>query len=224
MGISWLDQVVMALQAFHIRAERGYPATAIPEPSEPVAAVSAEKLTDREAVIAVTMYTTAKQGGIRCENAAWAAVLALQRLGAVCTMGSCSFNGRSGRFSVRVLATFTEYLDYLVKVDQVAQPYVTDVTTEKKVELTRAADSETGEITVSRADGGWELTLTERMPADTMLEKMEQENFSITIVRPGGAEMYPDCRWSRIVMQDTPEGLQRTRVARTWSDKIVALG
>lgn len=106
MGMERVNQAVAALTAAGIRARRGYPAAKMPSLGSPAAAVSVERITPKETAVAVTVYAAAQQGGAVCEDTAWEAVQALTAAGAACTMESCAFSGKTGMFSVRVLAVW----------------------------------------------------------------------------------------------------------------------
>ena len=104
MGRKRITQVIDALQALGIRADRGYPGTGMPYPDAPVVAVSLQEQTRERFTLAVRIYCTAPQGGIFCEDRAMDMVPVLENLGADCTVGACGFDGKSGLFSVCVQA------------------------------------------------------------------------------------------------------------------------
>lgn len=223
MGHSRITQVVNALQVAGLRTARGYVAAAMPEPASPVAAVVVKEITPKVCKLAVVVYTTAAQGGILCEDTALTVMQTLHALGAVCTMGSCSFDGKTGLFSVTVTVTFQEMLPFAVEVDNVAQPYVTELEIVGLAELARITDS-AGQISVLALDEGWRITLTELLPHNTAPVQDSETPFALTVMHPGGVEEYRQCRWERSTVTRSPEGMRRTRVARTWAKKVVAAG
>ena len=215
MGSSRITQVINALQFAGLRTARGFVAAAMPEPTEPVAAVYIQELTARESKLAVTVYTTAALGGILCEDAAIQAMQALRQLGAQCRMGGCGFDGRSGLFSVTVTAAFRQTLPFGVLIDGQRQDYVTQLTITDRNELKNQAEA---------VSGGWEITLVELLPENMPPEQRNTAEFMLTVEHPGGMEQYSRCRWERSTLSRTAEGMERTRVARTWTEKTLAEG
>ena len=104
MGKQRILSVIEALKSAGFRAERGYPGNGMPYPDAPVVAVSLQEQTRERFILAVRIYCTAPQGGIFCEDRAMDMVPVLENLGADCTVGPCSFNGKSGLFSLCVQA------------------------------------------------------------------------------------------------------------------------
>ncbi len=224
MGRSRLEQTVNALQVAGIRTARGHVAQPMPEPSSPVAAVTVREMTDTVSSVNVTVYTTAAQGGILCEDTALMVMEQLKKLNAACTMGSCSFNGRTGLFSVTVQAQYRENLTTAVLIDQVLQEHVVQISITNSAELYRVTNAETGTASTMGTDQGWHITLTELLPENTPPQQKSNALFDMIVRHPGGAEQYSDCRWERCTLERTPAGMKRTRVARTWAEKIVAAG
>ena len=104
MGKQRILAVISALQSAGFRAERGYPGKGMPYPDAPVVAVSLQESSPERFILAVRIYCTVEQGGILCEDLSLDMVPVLQTLGADCTVGQCSFDGKSGLFSVCVQA------------------------------------------------------------------------------------------------------------------------
>ena len=102
MGKQRILSVIAALQSAGFRAARGYPGKGMPYPDAPVVAVSLQEQTGERFVLAVRIYCTVEQGGILCEDRALDMVPVLENLGGDCTVGACSFDGKSGLFSVCV--------------------------------------------------------------------------------------------------------------------------
>lgn len=104
MGKQRILAVIAALQSAGFRAERGYPGKGMPYPDAPVVAVSLQERSPERFILAVRIYCTVEQGGILCEDRAMDMVPVLEGLGAVCTLGECSFSGKSGLFCICVQA------------------------------------------------------------------------------------------------------------------------
>ena len=104
MGKQRILSVIAALQSAGFRAARGYPGKGMPYPDAPVVAVSLQEQRADSLTLALRIYCTVELGGILCEDRALDMVPVLQTLGADCTVGQCSFDGKSGLFSVCVQA------------------------------------------------------------------------------------------------------------------------
>ena len=104
MGKQRILSVIEALTSAGFRAERGYPGKGMPYPDAPVVAVSLQEQTAERFTLAVRIYCTVELGGILCEDRAMDLVPVLEGLGADCTVGECSFSGKSGLFSICIQA------------------------------------------------------------------------------------------------------------------------
>ena len=106
MGRERITAVIDALQALGIRADRGYPGKGMPYPDAPVVAVSLQEQTAEKLTLAVRVYCTVEFGGIVCEDLSMDIVPILEGQGAACTVETCSFDGKSGLFSIPIYATW----------------------------------------------------------------------------------------------------------------------
>lgn len=111
MELEWIAQIIAALENAGIPAQRGYPPVKIPALSAPAAAVSLQQADESAMVATVSVYGPVALGGTACEDAALTAAEALRSLGAACTVGSCSFSGKAGLFSLPVSVTFSKSSD-----------------------------------------------------------------------------------------------------------------
>lgn len=108
MGLEWVAKAVDALQAAGIPAKRGYPAEKMPYLTAPAAAVALEEASAEAVTVAVWVFAPLRDGGTVCEDTAMLAAETLAGLGAQYHIKSCGFDGRTGLFSLTVLATFTQ--------------------------------------------------------------------------------------------------------------------
>ncbi len=104
MGKQRILDVIEALVSAGFRAERGYPGKGMPYPDAPVVAVSLQEQKSDSFTLAVRIYCTVELGGILCEDLSLDMVPVLEGLGAECTVGACGFSGKSGLFSICVMA------------------------------------------------------------------------------------------------------------------------
>lgn len=108
MGQPSVTQAVGYLTAAGIRADRGYPGKRMPHLTGPVAAVNIRQATDGKLTLTAAVCGPMTQGGAVCEDTAAKVAAAWTAAGALCSYGDCSFDGRSGLFTVTVQAVWEE--------------------------------------------------------------------------------------------------------------------
>jgi hypothetical protein len=214
--------VIDALQAMGIRADRGYPGKGMPYPDAPVVAVSLQEQTADKTILAVHVYCTVEFGGTVCEDLAMDIAGILENLDGKCTVEDCSFSGKSGLFSIRILAVWDTRpepdIAFTVQVGAQMLPFVTAFSARRDRELTQVAAE-----TVTD-DKGWKITVTELLPLANKPEPDSAESFDLILSCRGGTEQYSDCRWSELYYEPTADGMLRRRVARCWGERAVAVG
>ena len=215
-------QVIDALQALGIRADRGYPGKGMPYPDTPVVAVTLQEQTADCLVLAITVYCTAEFSGTVCEDLSMDIADIVEGLGAGCTVENCGFSGKSGLFSLRILArwdtTPAQEPAFTVQAGDKMLPFATEVTARWDL----AYSLKEGNLTTQ--DNGWFITVTELLPLANAPELDSDYSFTLVISRKGGVESYTGCRWREILYQPTQSGLLRRRVARCWGDRAIAVG
>lgn len=196
MGQLSLADVTGALKDSGLRVQRAYPGTKIPAISEPVAAVRRQgaDLQEKSETVAVTILSPGDLGAEVCEDAALAAGNVLAALGAICTVGECSFDGRTDLFSVNVTACLVEEEEVQEEPEeprvevtlgtQVLQ-YVVDFTAWRTVD---------DEVT-ALSDALWNFQLEEFFPTGTQEEKTPEEPFSLKMTLGTLTESYIECVW-----------------------------
>jgi len=219
MGFDRITETVSLLREAGIRTERGRMTGVIPHLTGPVAAVGVEKISPEATILAVHIYGPAAAGGVACEDTACIAVQALTTAKARCTTERCEFDGKAGVFACRILVQWQEKTECAVKVANVTLEHVLSVTAKRSVNRAKVIDPETGEAVEECTDLGWSVTITELLPAEEMVQEDSAEEFTIYIYRKAGWERYLKCRWVQILLEDTPNGLRRVRVARTWEER-----
>ena len=222
MGSQRINQVIDALQSAGIRADRGFPGKGMPYPDAPVVAVNLQQLRKDRVTLAVQVYCTVEFGGIVCEDLSMDIADLLEALEAECTVGNCSFDGKSGLFSIRILAEWETApepeIPFTVQVGATMLPFVTACSAKRDRELTMVAGD------LATEDKGWFITVTELLPLANKPEKDSDDRFTLILSRRGGTETYADCRWSEVYYEPTAEGMLRRRVARCWGERIIAVG
>ncbi len=216
MGLEWITKTVEALQQAGIRAQRGYCAEKMPSLDSPVVSVTVAQLQPDATVLAVQVFSSAAQGGLACENMALLAAESLLTIGGVCRVGACSFDGKTGLFSVVVQVSFTRPAAFdrcQVLMNGVALPYAVGFKASYSNDVTRTFDTDNGEPIFLYAKDGWRLTIEEMLPADMPPEQENMDTFSLQYNRIGGKEFYRYCCWESIVLEPTPSGIRRVRIA-----------
>lgn len=219
MGNQRITQAIEALQLAGFRADRGYPSIGMPYPSAPVVAVNLQEQTPELVTLAATVYCTVDFGGIVCEDQALQLAQALGEIGGECTVGDCSFSGKTGLFSVTVTAVWPRSQAFTVQVGTSMLPNVTAVSARQTKTLVYGE-----EAGVSVSDEGWQITVEEWLPFGSVPEEDSSDAFQVIISRPSGTECYEDCRWQSIEHAPVGNHVLRRRVARTWSPRTIALG
>ena len=218
MGRQRITQVIDALQAVGIRADRGYPNKGMPYPDAPVVAVNLQEQTAEKLLLAVQVYCTVEVGGIVCEDLSLDIVPILEELGAACTVENCGFSGKSGLFSIRILAAWdiTEepVAAFTVQAGASMLPFVTAVSARRAVDMTQDGTE----------DDGWYITVTELLPLGNQPEADSEESFTLTVSRLGGTESYPECTWAELYYEPTAQGVIRRRIARSRGARSIAVG
>lgn len=216
--------VQAALQAEGIQVIRGYPGSKIAAVVEPVAAVSLEQYTDRFLTLAVDVLGPPEFDGRACENMAVNIADVLTKKMATCTVGKCEFSGKTGLFAVQVLATWYRELDYAVDIDDEAVVRVTACRAEKNTVRVPYVDSATGDVLTTVDRNTWTITITDIWPLNEKLPEERTDAFMLSVARPSGLELYEQCVWEQITLVETPAGVLRTRVAKTYQDRVIAAG
>lgn len=219
MAMLIVDAVIEALNEKELAAQTAYPGSAMPNITQAQMAVSLEKLdyTARSAVVLVTVMVPVEQGGAACETAAVQAGTVLEGLGGVVVQEECRFNAYADAYYIRVLGTFfgaavmegwRAASEFTVELDD------TVLTNAVSFRAEQAVDEVTG---TPLSTAVWTFRLEEKfgwgegpLPAPT-------EAFSVTVTRSSGMEVYEDCTWISVQLEDTTTGLRqvRTGVAKT---------
>lgn len=232
MGLQRITDTVEALQWAGFRADRGYPSAGMPYPSTPVVSVNLYSSTAREVALEVTVYCSVADGGIVCEDQALEAAAVLEGIGAICQVGKCSFDGKSGLFSLSILARWVEEQEEepepetppaqepeegppTVLFNGEVLPYVTAFSALRSSEVV---------VSVGAADGIWTLTVEEKIPLAEVGFGMPTSNFTLAVRRGSMEETFRQCYQETMVRRETDRWMYQKRVAKTWEEPIVTFG
>lgn len=224
MVIEKITDTLEILQTAGIQATRGYPGSKITGVIKPVATVSLEQYTDCHLTLAVDIFGPTDWGGSTYEELALNIAGKLTGKMAICTVGKCEFSGKTGLFALRILARWYRKLAYAVNIDNEPIPYVTACRAEKNVVRAPYVDSATGDVLTTVERNEWSVTVTDIWPLNQKLPAERTDAFTLFLMRPGSLEAYEQCVWARIGLEETPAGVLRTRVAKTYRDPMPGAG
>lgn len=196
MGQLILDKVIGLLKNGGIRAEAAFPAESIHRITEPVAAVSLEKvnLGTHTTEVLVEILAPKESGGYACQKKALEACAILESAGAVCCQDGCSFVGKANIFRVPVKAVFRgtaryndleELPEYTVAAGAMTLPYVCGFSAQQEVSST----------TTPLQDAPWEVTVEEFFPWGIQVTLEPEEPFELKLQCMGKIDHYESCRW-----------------------------
>ena len=226
MAMVIVDSVLEALTEAGLSAQKAYPGSAMPNITQASLAVNLEKLdyTARSATVLVTVMVPVDQGGGACETAAVRAGTVLESMGGVVVQEECRFNAYADAYYVRVLGTFygTSVMDtwsaaseFSVELNETTLPNAVSFRAEQ------AVDEVTG---TPLSTAVWTFRLEEKfgwgegpLPAPT-------GSFSVTVLRSSGMEIYDECVWTSVQLEDTATGLRQVRTGVAKSRGFMVVG
>lgn len=220
-----VSTVIDALNEAGIAAQTAYPGGTLPNITQAQAAVSLEKLeyTARSATVLVTVMVPVASGGGACEDAAVQVGGVLEGLGGVCVQEECRFNGYADAYYVRVLGTFygaavmenwVAESDFTVKIGSTVMKNAVGFRAEQ------AVDEVTG---TPLSTSVWTFRLEENFGRGEGPLPPPAEPFTVTVIRSGSTEIYNECNWTSVQLENTATGLRQIRqgVAKTRAFAVV---
>lgn len=231
MELNWIEATIDALKSLGISAQRGFPNGLLPSLTEHMAAVSIQKSEGQSMTVLVQIYTPVDQGATACENLGLRAAAALREIGAVCTIGACSFSSKSSMFTIGLQTQYSEQ-DSPTPVTGVTQPSVQidgqtvgnilDVATSFSSTSVKSKDATTGEIIMVAGEQRWRVTLEDLISASTSPIESVDEAFELTVTRGTQKETYEGCCWEKTSSDVTASGIKRSRTAVTCNAPTVS--
>lgn len=204
MVVSIIEFVVSTLRDAGFRTHRAYPGGEWPAITQVVAAVQLAEadMDKRETVVEVKLLGPQSLGGLACEDAALTAAEALKDVDLSCTVGSVSFDGRTGLFCVSCMVTKPEkvrmYLDVPFKIGAVEQTRVVSFT----------AQQQTDELVTNLSEAPWKVRL-EQFFRNGYGEDRDPTGSPFTLTN--GEEIYHGCRWTSCTRTTELEGTRQIR-------------
>lgn len=225
MAMLIVDAVIEALTEAGLSAQKAYPGSAMPNITQAQLAVNLEKLdyTARCATVLVTVMVPVQQGGTACETAAVQAGTILETLGGVVIQEECRFNAYADAYYIRVLGTF--YGSAVMEGWSAASEFTVEVNeTVLKNAVSFRAEQAVDDVTgTPLSTAVWTFRLEEKFGWGEGPLPAPAENFSVTVLRSSGLEIYDECVWTSVQLEDTATGLRqvRTGVAKTRGFMVV---
>lgn len=204
MGLSVIEQVVSALRAAGFPTQRAYPGTAMPAITQVVAAVQLAEadLETQATTLEVKLLCPQNLGAAALEDAAITAGEALKDIDIACVIGAVEFDGRSGLFYIRCMATKPQkvrtYLDVPFRIGAAEQSRVVSFTSQQQ----------TSDTVTQLSQAPWTVRL-EQFFRNGFGEDSDPsaEVFTIT----NGEEIYHNCRWTSCKRTRELEGTRQIR-------------
>ena len=208
-----INTAVNALKAAGISAVRGYPEGMIPDLKSAMAAVTVASSDLRSTELAVTIFSPK---GVDCEQYAQQAARVLRSQGFVCKVGACDFDGVSQLFSVKVTALWKESLHNKVLINDQILSYATDFSAVQTRQVQPANDGG-----VAQGEKVWTLAVQEWLPFTEPVTADQQGAFTLRVMHENCTEIYANCYWLSITLEEGDGGLVRKRIARTWMERVI---
>ncbi len=216
-----VDNAVQAMRSAGIRAERGFPGELTPAITEPVVAVTVEHSDQKKIRLAATVYGPGYLGGRVCEELAQTVADVLREKRGICQVGDCGFDLESGLFSVKVTAMWMESLHNTVQIDNATLAYATDFSAVQTRQVQQVTDPETGEKQVVNEEVIWTVAIQELLPFREVMVVDHKESFTLRVKHENCTEIYPECYWLSITLEEGDGGLVRKRIARSWTERVI---
>lgn len=207
--VAQLISVLSSLNQAGIRAKRGTLNEKAIKPDSPVAVVYPEKSTAQELVMAVEIFGTQ---AVQCEDVAYEAVAVLNGIRGNCTVEQCQFSGKTGLFSVKILARWPRELAQKVYLDGVQ---ITNLTAFHADATCEVFKMDSGDIV--QTEWCWDLTIEELLAAGKTPEAAFADAHTVKVVTAGGTETYSNCHWLSVTRRGDSRGTLQTRKLRCWN-------
>jgi hypothetical protein len=213
MALGLVIRVLNALDENGILADLAYPGGTMPNITEPMTAVSLERMefTARSATVLVTVMVPVSMGGGACEDTAFQVGRVLEKMGGVCVQEECRFNGYADAYYVRVLGTFRGVKaeeSWGITPDFVVQTGDKILNNTVSFKAEQAVDEVTG---TPLSTAVWTFRIEEEYGRGETPVPAAAEPFTINITRSSSLETYTDCAWIACQIENTSTGLRQVR-------------
>lgn len=210
--VARIISVLSTLNQAGIRARRGTLNEKAIAPDSPVAVVYPEKSAPDFLTLAVEVFGT---HAVQCEDVAYEALGVLHSLRGDCTVEKCQYSGKTGLFSVKILASWPAALAQEVYLDDVLLPHLTDFRAEATSEAYLLEDGQ-----CTQSSWVWTLTLEELIPEGKIPDAQWAEVHTVKVVSAGGTEVYTPCCWTSVRRDCDSRGILQIRTMKCWKRTI----
>ena len=212
----WQTVLALAKQALHmdnIQAESGYPSEKYQDITEPVCRVNlkAVEMFSGKYTVAVQVVSPATLGAEGCEQMAHRAAKELMNDANECQIGPCSFDGRTGLFSMEITAIY-ETDAPKIQLDGTSMKYVRTFTSWR----------EEGDGTVAWDQLPWEFELVEQIPWGEVEQTLPEGTFTLIHTGNGIRETFHNCVWTYRKREIEPGGFRQIWRGRAPSREVTA--
>lgn len=208
--VSKIVSVLATLSQAGIRAKRGTLSEKAIRPESPVAVIYPERSVSDLLTLAVEVFGT---NAVQCEDTAISVVEALKGMRAGCTMEKCRYSGKTGLFSVKILASWPVALAQKVYLDGSRLSNVIGFSAEA---CYRELIGDSGSTT----QWVWTLTVEELLPEGKAPVADYSGSHAIRVVTDGGAELFSDGTWISVQRRGDARGTVQTRVLQCGSHTV----
>ena len=206
--VNKMISVLTALNQAGIRAKRGTLNDKVILPASPVAVVYPEKSEPERITVAVEVFGTK---AVICEDMAYEAVAVLNDLRASCTVDSCHYSGKTGLFSVKILARWNAGFAQRVFLDDVELTCLEGLSITGTSEIYQSEDG-----TTLQTEWVWVLTMEELLPGRKAPEENGSGTHPVRVITAGGTEVYGNGRWISASRKADSRGPWQTRVLKCY--------
>ena len=229
MGRPDVTEVIRSLQEMGYRTARAFPGVKMPHIQKPAVAVALHEERSQSQTLAVTVLYPEIMGGGACEDEACRVAQILREMGYICIQEHCQYDGKSDRFSVRILAEWeepkSEDVPFSISSNGSPMKYVEAFSSEQKASvLPVRAMGQREPAGYAVMPQQWTFTLEELIPVDAEEPEELTEPFSFIVRRSGIGECYDGCYWTSLIRRDTERGLVRIRTGMSSERSIVNYG
>jgi hypothetical protein len=136
-------------------------------------------------------------------------------------VGECSFDSESGLFCVEVTAVWLESLHNTVPIDNATLAYATEFSAVQTRQVQQVTDSQTGQKQVVNEEVIWTVAIEELLPFREVMVVDHKGSFTLRVMHDNCTEIYPECYWLSITLEEGDGGLIRKRIARSWTERVI---
>jgi hypothetical protein len=109
----------------------------------------------------------------------------------------------------------------MVQIDNAILAYATEFSAVQTRQVQQVTDPQTGEKSVVNEEVIWTVAIQELLPFREIMVVDHKESFTLRVKHENCTEIYPECYWLSITLEETDGGLIRKRIARSWTERVI---